>query len=372
MRIPLVDLKAQHDAIGDEIQSAMAAVIRESSFIGGPAVKRFEEEFASFCGTRHAVGVSSGTDALRLAMLACGVKPGDEVVTVPNTFIATAEAIHAIGAKVRLVDVEPNHGNMDAGLLEASITERTRALIPVHLYGRPTDMDPVCRIAKRKGLKVIADAAQAHGALYKGRPVATIGDAACFSFYPGKNLGAFGDAGAVATNDPRVAEQVSLLRDHGRREKYEHEIPGFNCRLDSLQASILSVKLRHLRGWNRRRVELAALYNRILENIPGLTSPTIDGDMASVFHLYVIRTESRSSIREQLQERGIACGIHYPVPLHRQPAFAHLGHGEGSFPVAEGWCRRVLSLPIYPELREEQVQEIAAAVRSHLEEGGPP
>ncbi|MBI4607009.1 MAG: DegT/DnrJ/EryC1/StrS family aminotransferase [Planctomycetes bacterium] len=368
MRVPFVDLKAQYDAIKTEIDAAVASVIRESAFIGGPYLKAFEKDFAAYCGSKHALGVSNGTDALRLALLACGVGPGDDVITVPNTFIATAEAVSMTGASVRFVDVEEGSLNMDPGRLAAAITSRTRCIIPVHLYGRPADMDPVLDIARKAGLKVVADAAQAHGARYKGRGIARLGDAVCFSFYPGKNLGAYGDAGAVATDDPAIAEKVALLRDHGRLEKYEHRIEGFNCRMDGLQAAVLSVKLRSLEAWTEARRRIAGLYGSLLEGAPGLTLPPAeDRDSRSVYHLYVVRTDAREELRGHLAEAGVATGIHYPIPLHRQPAYARLGLPEGSFPAAEASARRILSLPMFPELTEEQTLHVCSEVRRCLE-----
>lgn len=366
MKIPFVDLTAQYATIRDEVQSAITAVIRDNAFISGPYVKKFEEEFANFCGARFAVGVSSGTDALRLALLACGVGPGDEVITVPNTFIATSEAISMVGAVVRFVDVGPEDSNMNPDLLRTAISSRTKAIIPVHLYGQPADMDPILEIARQNRLRVVGDAAQAHGAVYRGRPIATLGDAACFSFYPGKNLGAYGDAGALVTDDEEIASRVAMLRDHGRKDKYEHLMEGFNCRMDGLQGAILSVKLKYLDGYIRSRQRLATLYGELLWNTPHLTLPKYHPDRRSGFHLYVVRTDRRSALQVALTEADVATGIHYPIPLHRQPAYAHLGLEEGSFPEAERQAREVLSLPIYPEMREAQVQLVVSRVRAAL------
>lgn len=360
--LPFLDLAAQYRSIRAEIDEAIAAVISETAFIGGPYLGRFEKEFAAYCGSAEAVGVSNGTDALRLALLACGVGPGDEVLTVPNTFIATAEAVTMVGARVRFIDIDPDTNTMDSKLLEAGCTDRTKAIIPVHLYGKSADLDAIGAFAKRRGLKVIGDAAQAHGAVYKGRPISTLADATCFSFYPGKNLGAYGDAGAVVTDDPAVAKSVRMLRDHGRTTKYEHDMEGFNCRMDGLQAAILSVKLRHLKNWTQRRQTLAALYTQALSGVSDLILPSDFADNRSVFHLYVVHTAKRKELQAHLQSRGIGCGIHYPIPLHLQRAYAYLKLGAGSFPHAERQCAMALSLPLYPEMTEEQVRYVAGEV----------
>jgi dTDP-4-amino-4,6-dideoxygalactose transaminase len=362
MRVPFVDLRAQYAAIGPEIDQAIQAVIADTAFIGGPYLRKFEEEFAAFCEVQYAVGVSNGTDALRLALLACGIGPGDEVITVPNTFIATAEAISMIGAQPRFVDVDAHGVNMDPSKLEAAITPRTRALLPVYLYGQPADMGPILEIARRHNLKVIGDAAQAHGARYKGRPIAALGDASCFSFYPGKNLGAYGDAGAVCTNDPQVAENVASLRDHGRTTKYEHDREAFNCRMDALQGAILSVKLRYLDEWTESRRAHARRYSELLAGVPGVTLLPEPEDMRAVYHLYVIRTPHRDAVQQYLQQQEIATGIHYPVPLHLQPAYQSMGLGEGTFPRAEAAAREILSLPIYAELTDEQLRFVVEQV----------
>lgn len=361
-KLPFLDLAAQYRSIRGEIDQAISSVISESAFIGGPYLDRFEKEFAAYCESTDAVGVSNGTDALRLALLACGIRPGDEVLTVPNTFIATSEAITMVGARVRFIDIDPLTKTLNPTLLEANYNSRTKAIIPVHLYGRPAEMEAIGEFARRRGLKVIGDAAQAHGAVYKGRPISTLADATCFSFYPGKNLGAYGDAGAVVTNDPKVAQSVRMLRDHGRTKKYEHDVEGFNCRMDGLQAAILSVKLRHLRTWTERRQTLAALYSTLLAGIPDLTLPSEFRDAPSVFHLYVIQTNRRSALQAHLQSCGIGSGVHYPIPLHLQPAYAYLNLAKGSFPNAELQCDQALSLPLYPEMTEEQVTYVANEV----------
>jgi dTDP-4-amino-4,6-dideoxygalactose transaminase len=363
MKIPFVDLHAQYLSIKAELDEAIAAVIQESAFIGGRYLDAFEHAFARYCGTLFAVGVSNGTDALRLALLACNVGPGDDVITVPNTFIATTEAISMVGANVRFVDVRPGAFTLDPESLERAITEKTRAVIPVHLYGRPAEMDPILEIARRRGLRVVADAAQAHGARYHGREIGTLGDVVCFSFYPGKNLGAYGDAGAIVTNDPDIRRTVAMLRDHGRAEKYEHEIEGFNCRLDGLQAAILNAKLPYMEEWTEKRRRHARHYSDCLAGIPGIAVPREDLDVRSVYHLYVIQVEKRDKVRAFLQDRGISTGVHYPIPLHLQPAYARLQLPAGSFAVAETQAQTVLSLPMYAELSDEQVEFVVAAVR---------
>lgn len=364
MKVPFVDLKAQYTAIKKEIDEAIASVIRDTAFIGGSYVAAFEKAFAETCGTSFAMGVSNGTDALRLALLACGVKPGDEVITVPNTFIATTEAISMVDAKIRFVDVNPTTFTMDPKQLESQLTPKTRAIIPVHLYGHPADMDPILDIAKKNKIRVISDAAQAHQALYKGRKIGTLGDAVCFSFFPGKNLGAYGDAGGVVTNDSDIAHSIRLLRDHGRTEKYEHEREGFNCRLDGLQAAILSAKLPYMEEWKEKRRAHAALYTELLSKIPGIQTPREDKNVSSVYHLYVIRVANRLKLKEGLTKEGIATGIHYPTPLHLQPAYSHLGLPKGSFPVTEKLSQDILSLPIYPELTNQQIEFVVQKIQS--------
>lgn len=366
MNIPLVDLRAQYAGIRQEIERAIASVIEDTAFIGGPYLKAFEQDFAVYCGTRYALGLSNGTDAVRLALLACGVGPGDEVITVPNTFIATTEAISMTGARIRFVDVDPETFNMNASLLESAITPQTRAIVPVHLYGQPADMDAILEIAKRRNLKVIGDAAQAHGAFYHERKIGVLGDAVCFSFYPGKNLGAYGDAGAIVTNNQEVAEKVAMLRNHGRVKKYEHKFEGFNCRMDGLQAAILSAKLRYLEKWTELRIRHAQLYDQLLPQGPGLKAPAVRDKVRAVYHLYVIQVENRTKFQSYLKGHGVDTGIHYPIPLHMQPAYAYLELPEGSFPVAEGCARRIVSLPMYPELTEEQIQFIAEQVKAAI------
>jgi len=364
-QIPLVDLKAQYRRVKDEIDAAVADVIEHTAFIGGEQVRSFEQEFAAFCSAGYAVGVANGTDALELALSACGVGQGDEVITVANTFAATAEAIVSCGARPVLVDCDPRTYNIDVGQLEARVTDRTKAVIPVHLYGQPADMDPILELARRRDLLVIEDAAQAHGARYKGRVVGSLGDVACFSFYPAKNLGAYGDAGAVVTSNAEIASRVALLHDHGAADKYCHEVVGRNSRLDAIQAAVLRVKLRHLTAWNAARRERAAWYNNLLRDLDVVT-PYEPAWAEAVYHLYVIRIARRDDVREWLRDAGIATGIHYPVPIHLQPAFRYLGYKESDFPVAETCAREVLSLPMYAELTREQAERIAARLRGFL------
>jgi dTDP-4-amino-4,6-dideoxygalactose transaminase len=362
--VPFVDLGAQYASIQDEIDAAIREVIAANAFIGGPFVRRFEEAFAAFCGTAHAVGVGSGTDALELALEACGIGPGDEVVTVPTSFIATTEAISAVGATIRFAEVEPETGNLDPEAFAAALTPRTRAVIPVHLYGQPAEMDPILAIARERGIRVVGDAAQAHAARYRGRPIGTLGDAVCFSFYPGKNLGAYGDAGAVVSDDAEITERIRMRRNHGRTEKYEHLIEGCNSRLDGLQAAILSVKLRHLEAWTRSRQGHAAAYSAALAGVPDLALPPFDPEAPSVQHLYVVRTPQRDAVLGELKARGIGAAIHYPIPLHLQPAYAHLGHARGDFPHAERFCAQCLSLPMCPELSEAQRDRVVGELRN--------
>ncbi len=362
-QIPLVDLKAQYLSIRGEVYLAIQRVLEQAQFISGPSVAEFESAFAEFCGARHAVGVGSGTAALHLALRASGIGPGDEVITSPLTFFATVEAISHVGARPVFVDIDPRTYTLDPARIATAINVRTRALLPVHLYGQPAAMEPILALARERGLKVIVDAAQAHGATYLGRPMGNWGDLACFSFYPGKNLGGYGDAGAVVTDDPALAATVAMLRDHGRTDKYEHRIVGYGERLDTLQAAILLVKLRHLGAWVARRQALAASYDRLLAGLPGLVTPTVENDRTHAFHLYVVRHETRDALRDALAREGIASGIHYPVPLHLQPACAGLGYRSGDFPIAETAASQVVSLPMYPELTPDQVRRIANTVQ---------
>ena len=364
MQIPFVDLPAQYASIKDEIAEAVQPLLDSARYIGGPPVDAFEAEFARYCEVDYAVGVANGTDALQLALKAVGVEPGDEVITAANTFIATAAAIDLIGARPVLVDIDPTSYNIDPALIEQAISSRTKAIVPVHLYGQPADMDPIVEIAGRHGIPVVEDAAQAHGATYRGRRAGSLGDVACFSFYPGKNLGAYGDAGAITTSDPEFVERIRLLMDHGRTSKYEHAIVGHNSRLDSIQAAILSVKLRHLDAWNAKRQQAAGWYDQALA-ATSLESPKVEDSSSHVYHLYVVRCESaahRAEIQEQLDAVGIATGIHYPLPLHLQPALSHLDYAPGTMPETERAANVILSLPMFPELTEEQVAAVVEGV----------
>jgi dTDP-4-amino-4,6-dideoxygalactose transaminase len=362
--IPLVDLKAQYNSIKTELDNAIQGVLDSTSFIMGEELERFEEEFALFCNTKYAIGVANGSDALILALKVCGISGEDEVITVPHTFIATAEAISNVGGKVVFVDINLRTYIIDVSKIEEKINEKTKAIIPVHLYGQPADMDPIMELAKKYNLKVIEDAAQAHGAEYKGKKVGSIGDVACFSFYPGKNLGAYGDAGMITTNSEEIAKRVKLLRNHGSIKKYEHKIEGYSSRLDNLQAAILRVKLRHLNKWNDLRRRNAKKYNELLNNIDNIIVP-YEADYAKhVYHLYVIRTENRDKLREELKSNNITTGIHYPIPLHLQPAYNYLGYKEGDFPVTEKASQEILSLPMFAELSEKQIMEICYWVKS--------
>ncbi len=364
--IPLVDLKAQYAAIQADVDDAMRRVLENTSFIMGPEVKAFEASFAAYCDTQYCIGVASGTAALELTLRALGVGPGDEVITVAHTFIATAEAISAVGATPVFIDIDPSTYNMATGALVAAFTPRTRAVLPVHIYGQPADMTTISAIAGNYGVPVIEDAAQAHGATWAGQKVGGLGRAACFSFYPGKNLGAYGDAGAVTTNDAEIAEKVRLLRNHGRHDKYLHEIKGYGERIDTLQAAVLSAKLPYLCEWTQARRRLAARYTERMADWE-IMLPYVDSQANAAWHLYVIRTSRRDEMLDYLKKQGIGAGIHYPVPLHLQPAYADLGYRPGSLPVTEAVARSCLSLPIYPEMTDEQQDRVIAAVRSFLE-----
>jgi dTDP-4-amino-4,6-dideoxygalactose transaminase len=361
MSIPLVDLKAQYRAYKDEIDAAVQDIIDNTSFIMGPKLKQFEDDFAAFCRVKHAIGTGSGTEALQMAFLALGIGSGDEVITTSHTFFATAEMLGHLGARPVFVDIDLSTYNIDPAKIEAAITPRTKALLPVHLYGQPAEMDPILEIAARHGLPVIEDAAQAHGAEYKGRRVGSMGRIACFSFYPGKNLGAYGDAGAVVTDDDELADKVRMLRDHGRREKYEHLMEGWPARMDTLQAAILRAKLPHLEEWNEARRRHAARYNELLADLD-VVRPYEPEHARAVYHLYVIRVDRRDEVWQGLRERGIGAGIHYPIPLHLQPAYEYLGYERGDLPLTEQAAEQVLSLPLYPELSEEQRQEVVGTL----------
>ncbi len=362
MNVPFLDLKTHHAACRRELVDAINAVIDAAAFAGGPFVTRFEEDFACFCEARHAVGVSSGSDALWLTMTALGIGPGDEVITVPMTFIATVEAISRTGARPVFVDIEQATYTMDPAGLERAVTSHTKAIIPVHLFGQMPDMAPILDFARARGIVVIEDAAQAHGARYDGYRAGTLGTAGCFSFYPGKNLGAFGEAGAVVTQDVRLADRIRALRDHGQVRKYHHVEIGWNCRMDGIQAAVLQVKLRYLEDRNEWRRKHAAHYARALAGIAGLVLPICRPSRTHVSHIFAIRVADRKSFMRHMESRGIGCGIHYPVPVHLQDAYACLGHRCGAFPVAERCAAEFVSLPMYPELASGQIDAVVQAV----------
>ena len=363
MRTPLLDLAVQYRNLRDELLPALENVMNRTDFILGGEVERFENAFAQFCGAQHCVGVANGTDAIHLALRALDVGPGDEVITAANTFAATACAIRLAGATPVFVDVDPDDYNLDVNLLEDALSPRTKAVAPVHLYGQPAEMDAVMAFAQRHGLKVIEDACQAHGAEYDDRRAGSIGDAGCFSFYPGKNLGAYGDGGAVVTNDAEVAERLRMLRNYGQRAKHDHAMLGFNSRLDTIQAAVLSVKLKYLEDWNKRRRAVARLYSALLAG-SDVVAPVEKPEVRHVYHLYVIQHDDRDALAAELAKREIFCGIHYPRPLHLLPPFASAQTVPNGAPVATAAAARILSLPIYPEVTSEQVHDVAAAVHS--------
>jgi dTDP-4-amino-4,6-dideoxygalactose transaminase len=360
--IPFVDLKAQYRAIKPEVDAAILSVLESCEFTLGSEVRAFEDEFAVHCQTAYGVGVNSGTSALHLALLAAGVGPGDEVVTVPFTFIATVSAIAYTGATPVFVDIDPRTFTMDVAAIEAAITPRTKAIVPVHLYGRPADMDPIVEIARRRGLVVIEDAAQAHGAEYRGRRAGSLGDMACFSFYPGKNLGAYGEGGIVVTDSPDFTRTLRMLRDWGSEKKYQHVLRGYNYRMEGIQGAVLRVKLRHLERWTEGRRAAAACYDDLLAE-SGVVTPEPTTLDRHVYHIYAVRTDRRQELQHALHAESIQTGVHYPIPVHLQPAFADLGYRTGCFPHAERAAHEVLSLPMFPELTAEQCAAVAGAVR---------
>ncbi|MFC1965909.1 DegT/DnrJ/EryC1/StrS family aminotransferase [Chloroflexota bacterium] len=370
MNIPLVDLKAQYSSIKDEINSATQSVFESAQFILGPEVKTLEEELAQYCGVKYGVGVASGTDALHLALLASGIKPGDEVITTPFTFIATAESIAKCGATPVFVDIDLKTYNIDPRNIEPKINQRTRAILPVHLYGQPADMYSILELARKYNLRIIEDCAQALGAEYNGRKVGSLGDAGCLSFFPAKNLGAYGDGGMVVTNNLEIAEKVEMLRNHGCKEKYYHLLPGFNSRLDTLQAAILRVKLRHLDEWLKLRLEKASAYAQFLGGIEELELPHMESHNRHVFNYYTIRLRNslkRDKMQKYLNSQGIATAIYYPLSLHLQEVFKSPCYKLGDFTESERAQEEVLSLPMYPELSEEQIGEIAKAIKTQIQ-----
>jgi len=361
--IPFLDLKAQYEEIKPQVDAAVARVIESAQFVLGPEVAAFEERFAAYCGVRHCVALNSGTSALHLALLAAGVGPGDEVITVSMTFVATTAAILYCGAKPVFVDVDPDTWTMDPNLLQAAITPRTKAILPVHLHGLMADMDPIIEVADRAGLIVIEDAAQAHGSEYRGRRAGSIGDIACFSFYPGKNLGAYGEAGAAVTNSSDLARQLALLRDWGQESKYNHVLPGYNFRMDGIQAAVLNVKMAYIESWTEARQAVASHYDRLLARAQ-FKRPLPPPHCRHVYHVYAVEVEHRDQVQKALSAAGIGTGIHYPVPVHLQKAYGELGYGRGDFPVTEAIANRFLSLPIYAELQPEQVANVVVELEN--------
>jgi dTDP-4-amino-4,6-dideoxygalactose transaminase len=362
MKVPFLDLKAHHASLREEFELAINQVIDSGIFASGPAVARFEEAFAAFCNCEYAVGLGSGTEAVWLALLACGVGPGDEVITVPSTFMATAEAITYTGATPVFVDVNERTYTMDPAALADAVTKRTKAIVPVHLFGQMADMDPILKFAKQHRLVVIEDAAQAHGAEYKEHPAGSMGQIGCFSFYPGKNLGALGEAGAVVTNNLELRDTIRTLRDHGQARKYHHSMVGWNCRMDAIQGACLAIKLRHLGHGNELRRTHARRYTDGFRDNDEVTAPLEANYSRHVYHVYAIRVKQRDEVLQRLEQKGIGCGVHYPVPVHLQKAYSNLGYGRGAFPVSETIADEFLSLPMYPELRREQIDYVIEAV----------
>ena len=359
--IPFLDLKSQYHSIKQEIDEAIARVLESTQFVLGNEVAAFEEEFARYCHARHGVAVNSGTSALHLALLAAGIGPGDEVITVPFTFVATVAAVHYVGAKPVFIDIEPRSLTMDVSRIEDAITERTKAIMPVHLYGQPADMDPILEIARRHNLIVIEDAAQAHGAEYKGRRVGSIGDLGCFSFYPGKNLGAYGEGGMVVTNNPEYSHAIQILRDWGQERKYHHLVKGYNYRMEGLQGAILRVKLRHLESWTELRRAHAARYDKLLTDCEVQPPVALPGNR-HVYHIYAVRVPGRDALQRALHEEGIQTGIHYPIPVHLQAAYARSCSQSGDLACSEQAADEVLSLPMYAELSDSQIEAVCAAI----------
>ena len=360
--IPLLDLRAQYQSLREEILTAVERVLDDMTLFLGPEQAAFEREFASFCGVQHGVGVSNGTDALTLALRACGIRPGDEVITVSNTFIATVEAITLVGARAVFVDVDPETYTLDCSQLEQALTSHTRAIIPVHLFGHAADMDRINFFARQHNLRVIEDASQAQGATYKGKRVGSLSDIGCFSLYYSKNLGAYGEAGICVTDNSEYAAAMRTFRDHGSRSRYLHEIIGTNARMDEIQAAILRVKLPHLAGWNERRRQHAAVYTEALRDVVTAT-PSAQDWAGHVFYTYVVRVADRDQVRRDLEASGVLTGVHYPVPCHLQPACASLGYARGSLPVTEAYADQIVSLPLYPEMTSEQTDTVIGAVK---------
>jgi len=367
--IPFVDLKAQYASIKDEVNAAIAGVLESCQFTLGSEVAAFESEFAAYCHARHAIGVNTGTSALHLALLAAGVGPGDEVITVPFTFVATVAAIHYTGARTVFVDIDPRSFTMDVSQVQGAITKRTKAIIPVHLYGQPADMDPIREVANKNGLVVIEDACQAHGAEYKGRRAGSLGDMGCFSFYPGKNLGAYGEGGMVVTDNAEYTRKIRMLRDWGAEKKYQHVLKGYNYRMEGIQGAVLGVKLRHLEAWTHARRTAASRYDRLFTG-SGVRTPEAMPYARHVYHIYAVRTPRRQAWQDALSQQGIQTGIHYPVPVHLLPGYADLGYRVGDFPHAEEAANQVLSLPMFAELTSSQCEQVAHAVISLVGQPG--
>lgn len=370
MNVPFLDLKAQNSSIASEVLPLWADILNNAAFIGGPQVQGLEEEFAAACGVKHAIALSNGTDALRFVFMALGVKPGDEIITVSNSFIATTEAISQAGGTIRFVDIDPKTYLMDPALLEAAITPKTVGIVPVHLYGQMADMDPILAIANKHGLWVVEDAAQSQLAEYKGKRSGAVGIAAATSFYPGKNLGACGEAGGVTTNDDAIAAAVRQIRDHGQAKKYYHDIEGYNGRCDAIQAAALRVKLRRLPDWNAARRSHAKRYLELLAGTPGITLPTAADYGTPVWHIFLVQVENRDAVAAYMNERGVATGLHYPLPLHQQKAYKHLNIADGTLPVTEAVAKRLLSIPMFPELSEEQIAYVAATLKEAVKQHG--
>ncbi len=367
MKVDVFTLKRQYEYIKDEIKGPIEEVMTSGAFIMGEDVGLFEKEFAEYCGVKYGIGVNSGTDALFLACLSCGIGKGDEVIVMPYTYIATTLAISMTGAKPVFVDIDEKTYNIDISKVESSITKNTKAILPVHLYGHPVDMDPLVEIAKKHNLKIIEDCAQAHGALYKSKKVGSFSDASCFSFYPTKNLGAFGDGGIVLTNSEKIKEKLVLLRDYGRKDRYKHIIKGYNSRLDTLQAAILRVKLKHLDEWNEKRRKNATLYTKLLkEKKIDIILPHEAEYAKHVYHLYAVRVKDRKTVMNGLAEKGVRTLMHYSIPIHLQRAYKDLGHKKGDFPISEKCCEEILSLPMYPELSEEEIKYVVDKLQELL------
>ncbi|MBU0599875.1 DegT/DnrJ/EryC1/StrS family aminotransferase [bacterium] len=366
MKVQFVDLKTQYSEIKEEILQAINEVLDNNAYILGKSVASFEEGFANFCQAKYAVALNSGTAALHLALLGYNIGQGDEVITVPNTFIATAEGISHAGARPVFVDINPQTYNMDPDKIEEKITSKTKAIIPVHLYGQPCDMEPIMELAKRYNLVVIEDACQAHGAEDKGQRVGSIGQAAAFSFYPGKNLGAYGEGGMVTTNDAEVATKIRILRDHGSSQKYFHQYIGYNYRMEGIQGAVLGVKLKRLDQWTQRRRQNAEIYHQLLSSCPEVITPKEENSCKHVYHLYVIRVKNRDKLQEYLKENNIETGLHYPLPIHLQKAYQFLGYQEGNFPISETASKEILSLPMHPELTYQQIEKVVNTIKEFL------